>query len=136
MSGYLSQFIVYTIAMTGLIFMALMVYKKVSSGFGFKSKSNFLRIEDTINLSPRKNLYVVRAGKEKFLIASDVEKTTLISKLEETADEENPSLKREKKVSVTELPDITAYQRNKKLSVLKKIADGVKTTDFNTGTIE
>lgn len=136
MSGYLSQFIVYTVAMTGLIFMALMVYKKVSSGLGFKNKSDFLRIEDTINLSPRKNLYVVSAGKEKFLIASDIEKTTLISKLEETVNEEKPSLKKEKKVSITELPDITAYQKNRKISVLKKIAAGVKTTDFNTGTTE
>ena len=131
MGSYLSQFIVYTIAMTGLIFMALMVYKKVSSCCNFKHNSDFLQILDSVNLSPRKNLYVIRAGKEKFLIASDIERTTLISKLCENISEENLLSKREKRTSETKFPDITEFQKNKKLSVIKKIANGVKTTDFD-----
>ncbi len=83
MSGYLVNFGVYTMAMLGLIFFAIMVYKKFS-GFGNTKASNtrFLSIEETISIAPRKNLYVVRAGVERFLIAGDIDKTTLISKLD------------------------------------------------------
>ena len=83
MGGYLVNFAVYTMAMTGLIFFALMVYKKCSCVGNIKtSKSKMLSIEETITIAPRKTLYVVRAGQEKFLIASDVDKTSLISKLD------------------------------------------------------
>ena len=83
MGGYLVNFAVYTMAMTGLIFFALMVYKKCSCVGNIKtSKSKMLSIEETITIAPRKTLYVVRAGHEKFLIASDVDKTSLISKLD------------------------------------------------------
>ncbi len=82
MGSYLANFTVYAMAMTGLIFFAVFIYKKVMNG-GFRSnKSNFLNIEETMSINPRKSLLVVRAGEEKFLIASDVDKTTLISKLE------------------------------------------------------
>lgn len=80
MSGYLLNFIVYTAAMVGVIFLAVFVYKKFS--YISVSKSKFLDIEDCISLGPRKNLYVVRAGREHFLVASDIDKTSLISKLD------------------------------------------------------
>lgn len=83
MGGYVVNFTVYTMAMIGLIFFALFVYKKVMNGVDFGKKSNFLNIEEKINLAPRKNLYVIRAGKERFLIASDADRTNLISKLDE-----------------------------------------------------
>jgi len=84
MGSYVINFAVYTLAMTGLIFFALFVYKKVMSG-GFCTKSSKdLSIEETLNINPRKTLMIVRAGEERFLIASDVDKTSLISKLEKT----------------------------------------------------
>ena len=82
MGGYLVNFGVYTMAMIGLIFFALMVYKKFTAGSFINSKSKNLHIEETLSLGPRKTLYVVRAGEERFLIAGDVDKTSLISKLE------------------------------------------------------
>ena len=83
MGGYLVNFGEYTMAMTGLIFFALMVYKKFTTGCGLmNSKNKYLGVEETISIAPRKTLYVVRAGHERFLIAGDVDKTTLISKLE------------------------------------------------------
>lgn len=88
MGGYLANFAVYTLAMIGLIFFALFVYKKFAETTS--AKSDFLKIEDRINLGPRKTLCVVRAGKERFLIASDVDKTSLISKLDEKSKEELP----------------------------------------------
>ncbi len=89
MSGYFANFIIYTAAMVGIIFLALFVYKKTAFG-SQNNRSNFLAIEDTLNIGPRKSIYVVRAGNEKFLIASDAERTTLLSELKnkKTANEE------------------------------------------------
>ena len=82
MSGYVINFAVYTMAMIGLIFFALMVYKKSVGIVGSnKSKRGKLEIEETMTIAPRKTLYVIRAGNERFLIASDADKTSLISKL-------------------------------------------------------
>lgn len=83
MGGYLVNFSVYTMAMIGLIFFALMIYKKFAQDGVSGKKTGFLGVEESISIAPRKNLYVVRAGKERFLIAGDVDKTTLISKLDE-----------------------------------------------------
>ena len=134
MAGYLGQFIVYTIAMAGLICAALIVYKKVAEGCGFSSKSDFLNVEESISLSPRKNLYVIRAGKERFLVASDTEKTTLISKLDATS--ETQSIAPEKTRSVEDLPSIVDFQKNKKPSVIRKIVDGVKSSDIDIEIVE
>lgn len=82
--GYLANFMVYTLAMIGVIAIALLVFKNsVSFGSGAKSKS--LKVLDSLSLAPRKTLYVVSAGNEKFLIAGDVSQTTLISKLQDSA---------------------------------------------------
>ncbi len=108
MSGYLINFVIYTAAMVGLIFLALFVYKKTSAGFGASSKSKFLNVEDCISLAPRKNLYIIRAGKERFLVASDVDRTSLISKLDD-----NSSFRRQdQKASVDELPTIVDFPKN------------------------
>lgn len=82
MGGYLANFTVYTMAMTGLICFAVFIYKKVMDGSIRKDNSKFLSVEESMNLNPRKTLHVVRAGNERFLIASDVDRTTLISKLD------------------------------------------------------
>ena len=83
MGGLIANITIYTMSMTGLIFFALIVYKKFFSGNAFGSKSGFLGVEECISLAPRKNLYVVRAGRERFLVASDADRTNLISKLDE-----------------------------------------------------
>ena len=82
MGSYIMNFAVYTMAMCGLIFFALFVYKKFATGSFTSKNSQFLNVEDTLSIGPRKVLYVIRAGREKFLVASDADKTTLISKLE------------------------------------------------------
>ena len=81
MGHYILSFMVYTLAMSGLIFFALFVYKKVTQGnIGLKN-SKILSVEETMSISPRKSLMIVKAGEERFLIAADIDKTTLISKL-------------------------------------------------------
>ena len=82
MGGYIANFTVYTMAMIGLICFAVFVYKKFTDGTMRKGETNFLSVEESMSLNPRKTLHVVRAGNEKFLIASDVDRTTLISRLD------------------------------------------------------
>lgn len=81
MGGYIANFTVYTMAMIGLICFAVFIYKKFMDGTMRSDNTKFLSVEESMSLSPRKTLHVVRAGKEKFLIASDIDRTTLISKL-------------------------------------------------------
>lgn len=124
MGGYLMGFVVYTAAMIGVIFLAVIVYKKFS--YNGVSKSKFLNVEDCISLAPRKNLYVVRAGNERFLVASDAERTNLISKLGQT---EN-NFAEEKTSSVEELPvivDFSAKNLNKQTSkkIFKNIVNNI-----------
>lgn len=120
MSGYFMNFIVYTSAMVGIIFLAILVYKKCS--YSGVSKSKFLNVEDCISLAPRKNLYVVRAGQERFLIASDAERTSLISKLDEKSTSRYP------KHSVDELPSVLDFQQetnNSGKKVFKNIINNI-----------
>lgn len=124
MSTYLLNFIVYTTAMIGVIFIALFVYKRFSCSS--ISKSKFLNVEDSISLAPRKNLYVVRAGNERFLVASDAERTSLISKLDENyiKSEVEPLNKIDNKID--DLPSIVDFQkptRGKK--VFKNIVNNI-----------
>ena len=79
--GYITNFIVYTLAMVGVIVVALLVFKNATSVGGGKS-SKYLKIIDSISLGQRKNLFIVSTGKEQFLIAGDVNNTCLISKID------------------------------------------------------
>lgn len=90
--GYLTNFMVYTFAMVGVIVIALLVFKNATSQ-GTGAKSKYLKVIDSMSLAPRKTLYIVSTGKEKFLIAGDVDKTTLISKLETNEQTEEISSK-------------------------------------------
>lgn len=120
MSGYLINFIVYTAAMVGIIFLALFVYKKFS--YCSVSKSKFLDIEDCIGLGPRKNLYVIRAGHERFLVASDVDKTSLISKLDIKSNNGDViNIKSEDMQGVDELPSIVNINKAQPKKVFKDL---------------
>ena len=79
--GYLANFMVYTFAMVGVIVIALLVFKQ-STSIGSAKSSKYLKLIDTMSLGQRKMLYIVSTGREKFLIAGDTDRTTLISKLE------------------------------------------------------
>ena len=67
--------------MSGLIAFALFIYKKVTNGTALSKNSKNLSIEESMMINPRKSLMIVKAGKERFLIASDIDKTSLIAKL-------------------------------------------------------
>lgn len=114
MAGYLVNFSVYTLAMIGIIFGALFVFKTLS-GKCFSRNSSILSVEDSMSLSQRKTLYIVKAENERFLIAADIDKTSLIAKLEEP--------------STTSLKEITQVPlREDKSSQLKSL-DGIRSLD-------
>lgn len=88
MGTYLVNFLIYSMAMVGLLFICLTVYKKTMADGRCIQDRNELSLENALNLSGRKTLYVVKAGKEKFLIAADAERTTFLAKLNDEIVEE------------------------------------------------
>lgn len=95
MGHYVINFTVYTLAMSGIIFFAFFVYKKIMQGQGMNTKTKTIEIEETMPINPRKSLMIVRVGSERFLIASDMDKTSLISKLGVESDSVSNILKRQ-----------------------------------------
>lgn len=110
--GYMINFIVYTAAMIGIIFLAVFVYKKCS--INTTSKSKILNVEECISIGPRKELFIVKAGNERFLVASDVGRTSLISKLDDNSGDiknvvemsERQNITSQNKCSIDDLPEI------------------------------
>ncbi len=80
MTSYMINFGVYTMAMIGFIALCAFIYKKSNTLATFNTKSS-LKIDDKITLNARKSLYVVNAGGERFLIAGDIDNTSLIARL-------------------------------------------------------
>lgn len=78
----IAHFIVYIMAMVGIFVLAIYTYKMTYGKASLGLKSSMLSVTDTMKLTPKKTLYVVKAGEERFLIASDFDSTTLISKLD------------------------------------------------------
>ena len=83
MNGYLVNFAIYTLAMVGFLALAIFVYKKTAYSTGNTQNKNFLQVENSLRLSATKTVYVIKAGKEKFLIAGDTANTTMLAKLED-----------------------------------------------------
>ncbi|MDD3236574.1 MAG: flagellar biosynthetic protein FliO [Candidatus Gastranaerophilales bacterium] len=83
MGQYLIQFAAYTCAMVGIITLCLIVYKKTFIDVNINNKAEYLKVENSVNLSGRKTIYVIKAGDEKFLVASDIDKTTFLAKLDD-----------------------------------------------------
>ena len=135
--GYLTNFIVYTLAMVGVIVLALLVFK-TSTKVGVKGGSKYLKVHDTLSLGPRKTLYIVSAGDEKFLIAGDVDKTSLISKLGVSEKEElKPPVVESFRETLDNLPSKKSYidksivgiyktQDKPYDSVMKNLAEKIK----------
>ena len=89
MNSYLINFAAYSFAMVGFILTIFFVYKKSINPGVSKKEKDFLKIENTLKLSPVKTIYVIKAGTEKFLIAGDSANTTMLAKLKEETCENN-----------------------------------------------
>ena len=117
MGGYLVNFSVYTFAMIGFLYIAVAVYKKTNLNLKNTDKNGGMEIEESLALSPRKRLHVVRVNDEKFLIAADVERTEFLAKL---GNNDNPITK----TGVTFKDNLISLNKNPKLvSSDSKIAD-------------
>ncbi len=107
MNSYLLHFIAYTFAMIGFLVMLLFVYKKAVYSGNKNNNKSFLSVENTLKLSATKTVYVLRAGKEKFLIAGDTANTTMLAKLDDNegsaADFDNIQK------NITELPSVKKH---------------------------
>lgn len=130
MTGYLMNFSIYTTAMIGVLFLALFTFKKFSNAC-FSKKSTMLSIEDAMKLSTRKTLYVVKAKNERFLIASDIDKTSLIAKLDDKQELQPTREDRSTKLtsfdgieSINEFASIIDFnqERRKKGPMMKELA--------------
>ncbi len=122
--GYLANFMVYVLAMVGVIVVALLIFKNATCG-GSIRKSKYLQIVDTMSIGPRKTLYIVSTGSEKFLIAGDVDKTTLISKLETSNKSEFPTQETQKSFNET----IKSLEKN--TSYMDKSNIGIRSSALN-----
>lgn len=127
---YIVNFIVYTLAMIGILLIAYTIYKKTVLLNPIK-RNSLLSISDMMRLPDRKMLYVIKCGKEEFLIASSTEKVTLISKvksinediekyLNEKKMEENP---KENFIETIEIKDEKPQNQKVMKSLLKELSD-------------
>lgn len=117
MNGLL-VFTVYTFAMIGVVLVAFFVWKKTNIISGGSLGGN-IKIEDSLNLSPRKSLLVVRVKNERFLLASDMENTTFLAKLES---DEIPNFQKYQKIETTqEAKAPTNLQKMNTINVLKEL---------------
>lgn len=124
--GYLTNFIVYTLAMLGIIILAIVVFK-YSAGFKVKNNSgrSTLKVLETLSLSTRKTLYVVEAEGEKFLIAGDIDNTTLISKLGAPVKTEPERYIKESIANKNNM-EISYAQKSSYESVMKSLAEKMR----------
>jgi len=81
MAGYLTGFFVYLMAMMGVIFIGMIIVKKSMTFNSGTTKQDFLKIESRLSIEPRKNLYVVKAGEERFLISTGTEGCNFMTKI-------------------------------------------------------
>lgn len=82
MTQYLIKFIFYTSGVIGLLLIAFMIAKSsLNINPAMRKKTGKLEIEESLAISPRKTLHIVKALNEKFLIASDATSTTFLAKL-------------------------------------------------------
>ena len=98
MVTYVTAFIFYTLAMIGIMLIGFIVYKKTF--MTNKGVNNgVIKVVDSLPIGNKKMLLVVKIKDEKFLIASGLEHTTFLSKLED----ENSAVQIKEQIFTTEV---------------------------------
>lgn len=125
--GYLSNFIVYMLAMLGVLMLALFIFRQTTScNLKRTTKGKGLKVLDTLSLSARKTLYVIEAGRERFLIAGDTDNTTLISKLENNANYRDDFQENTTAAQTQSETGIFSSKKNPYESVIKNLAEKLR----------
>lgn len=87
MTAYLVKIVFYTAGVIGMLLIGFVVAKAcLYNGATFNKRKGNLEIEESLPISPRKTLHIVRAFGEKFLVASDQNSTTMLAKLNANGD--------------------------------------------------
>ncbi len=113
MMTYVSAFIFYTLAMIGVLLVGFIIYKKTFNQNTGLSKG-MIKIVDSAPLGNKKMLHIVKIKNESFLIASGLEHTTFLAKLEnnETISKSNEE-KVMQKVFTPEVVEIPSFEEVK-----------------------
>ena len=124
MITYLTAFIFYTLAMVGILLIGFIVYKKIGP-LNKNENKGMIKILDSMPIGPKKVLLVVKIKNEKFLIASGLEHTTFLSKL----NDENSQNKNQKTYQQTDSQNLlqalnNIEQKNKNSAEIQDIASG------------
>lgn len=121
MKVYILNFLVYLMAMVGVIYISLMIFKRAITQNNSNSNNN-LKIESSLNLGPRKTLHVINVNSERFLIASDIQNTTFLSKLNdnksETAIKKVIESKNQDRMFMDELNNLKKIELKNNISVI------------------
>lgn len=124
MKVYILNFLVYTMAMVGVIYVSLMIFKRTMTQNNPNSNNN-LKIESSLNIAPRKTIHVINVDGERFLIASDIQSTTFLSKLgQDKKDlfyEREKNIKPQKKMFMDEFNELKKYDKKESISVIDDI---------------
>ncbi len=123
MIQHIIAFSLYTFAMIGIFFIAFIVYKKTMNINGPKL-NNGMKIEDMLRLSQRKTIYIINVQGERFLIASDLENTTFLAKLDN------------KNTSSAISSQITNKARDNNSERIEKYIKELETTNGTANTVE
>ncbi len=102
MLTYITAFIFYTLAMVGVLLVGFVVYKKTFLITRNDNKGS-IKIVDSLNIAPKKMLFVVKVKNEKFLIASGAEHTTFLAKLEDSEEIVQQEIVDEKKAKLDKI---------------------------------
>lgn len=125
MKVYILNFVVYLMAMIGVIYVSLMVFKKTIGQNNLKSDKSLIKVEGSLNIAPRKTLHVINVEGEKFLIASDIQSTTFLSKLDDHKKEskikKTPKIKPHDKMFMDELDELKTSKLAKNVSVFDEM---------------
>lgn len=123
MITYLTAFIFYTLAMVGILLIGFIVYKKIGP-LNKNENKGMIKILDSMPIGPKKVLLVVKIKNEKFLIASGLEHTTFLSKL----NDENSQNKNQKTYQQTDSQNLlqalnNIEQKNKNSAEIQEFMD-------------
>ena len=100
MGQYLLSFVLTTLAVVAFLYLVYLYIKQnpqLSSSLKAKKGNKQglpLWVESSMTLEPRKQLYVIRHGQQRFLIATTVDKTEFLATLE-TAPQADPETEEE-----------------------------------------
>lgn len=124
MQHYFIQFLAYTMAMVGFLAICVVIYKKLGIN-SFSQNNKDLYIENGLRINARKYIYIIKAGNERFLVASDIERTTMLAKLQE---DENPIKKSQEINKTVDIQSINEIKNDEisKTPLMMRISNKMK----------